>query len=132
MSCKKNKQKEVGIGTFFNKSLFKTFTYVSRPAKHQRAFKLKNKQIKNWAAFMVLLGNDEGKIINFYHQNFYLSNRMISFLKNRHPSPFSFIFCLSNKHYNFYSKYVWKMSIQYTGMGFEPTIFKTWVSSHNH
>ena len=96
MSCKKNKQKEVGIGIFFNKSLFKTFTYVSRPAKHQRAFKLKNKQIKNWAAFVVLLGNDEGKIINFYHQNFYLSNRMISFLKNS-PSQSFFVHFLSFK-----------------------------------
>ena len=27
---------------------------------------------------------------------------------------------------------MWKMSIQYTVLGFEPTTFRTWVSSHNH
>ena len=55
------------------------------------------------------------------------------FAKNR-PSPatFSFIFVFSNKHYNFYNKYVWKMSIQYTVLGFEHMTFKKWVSSHNH
>ena len=57
-----------------------------------------------------------------------------SFLKNG-PTPASF--CLfsvfSNKnHYNFYNKYMWKMSIQYVVTGFEPTTFGTWLSSHNH
>ena len=32
----------------------------------------------------------------------------------------------------FYSKYMWKMSIQYTVPGFELMTFGTWVSSHNH
>ena len=27
---------------------------------------------------------------------------------------------------------MWKMSIQYTALGFEPTTFRTWVSFHNH
>ena len=39
----------------------------------------------------------------------------------------------SNKHhYNFYNKYMWKMTIQYTVPGFEPPTFVTWVSTHNH
>ena len=33
---------------------------------------------------------------------------------------------------NFYNKYMWKMSIQYTVPGFEPTTFQTWVVTHNH
>ena len=39
-------------------------------------------------------------------------------------------FCL--KHYNFYNKYMWKIYIHYTVLGFEPTTFRTWVSSQNH
>ena len=45
---------------------------------------------------------------------------------------FLFIYVFSNKHLIFYNKYMWKMSIQYIGLGFEPTTFWTWVSSHNH
>ena len=41
------------------------------------------------------------------------------------PATFSFIFVFSNK-------YMCKMSIYYTALGFEPTTFETWVSSHNH
>ena len=42
-----------------------------------------------------------------------------------HPLPLSsFIFVFSKKHnYNFYNKYVLKMSIQYTMVGFQPTTF---------
>ena len=41
---------------------------------------------------------------------------------------------LKNKHYyKFYNKYLCeKMSFQYMLPGFEPTIFGTCVSSHNH
>ena len=38
----------------------------------------------------------------------------------------------SNKHYNFYNKYVWKMYIQYSVLGFELTASWMQVSSHNH
>ena len=44
---------------------------------------------------------------------------------------FSFIFVLSNKHYNFYNKFE-KMSIQYLVLWFEHTTFRLWVSSLNH
>ena len=48
-------------------------------------------------------------------------------------SPATFcLFSSFKKHYNYYNKYMWKISIQYTVLGFEPTTFRTWVSSHNH
>ena len=62
--------------------------------------------------------------------------RSIVFFKKNGPSSasFSFNFVFSNKHYNFYNKYMWinVMTIQYTALGFEPTTFGTRVSSHNH
>ena len=33
---------------------------------------------------------------------------------------------------NFYNKYMWKISIQYSVVGFEHSTFRTRVSSHNH
>ena len=36
-----------------------------------------------------------------------------------------------NKQYNFYNKSMWKMTF-HTAPGFEPTISRTWVVSHNH
>ena len=55
-------------------------------------------------------------------------------IKNVPTRPLFRLFSVfSNKHhYNFYKKYMWKMSIQYTVLEFEPTTFGTWVSSHNH
>ena len=32
----------------------------------------------------------------------------------------------------FYTKSMWKMSIQYVTLGFKPTTFRTWVVTHNH
>ena len=46
-------------------------------------------------------------------------------------ASFSFIFIFSNKLHNFYTKQMWKMSIQYMVLGFETTTFETWFS-HNH
>ena len=58
-------------------------------------------------------------------------NKLKHFLKKWAISgPFLFIFIFSNKI--FCNKYVWKIAIQYTVLGFEPTTFRTWVSSHNH
>ena len=58
------------------------------------------------------------------------------FLKNGPiPASFSFIFGLFQTNNTiFYNKSMWKnvMSIQYMALGFEPTTFGTWVSSHNH
>ena len=49
------------------------------------------------------------------------------------PWPLFRLFSVfSNKQYNFYNNNLWKMSIQYMVLGFEPTTFGTWVSSHNH
>ena len=48
------------------------------------------------------------------------------------PGLFLFIFVFSTKYYNFYSKYMWKLSILSMVLGFEPTTFSTWVSSNNH
>ena len=47
------------------------------------------------------------------------------------------LFCLvlvfwNKHHFNFYKKFMRKMSIQYTMPGFEPTTCWNWVSSHNH
>ena len=49
----------------------------------------------------------------------------LSFFKNGPtPASFSFFSVFSSKHqYNFYNKYMWKMSIQFTVPGFEPTTF---------
>ena len=48
------------------------------------------------------------------------------------PASFSFIFGLFKQTLQFYNNNMWKMSIQYTVPGFEPTTFGTWVYSHNH
>ena len=50
------------------------------------------------------------------------------------PGHFYCLFLVfSNKHhYKFHNKCKWKMSIQYTVPGFEPTTFRKRVSSHNH
>ena len=48
------------------------------------------------------------------------------------PGLFSFIFSLPNQSLQFYNKSMWKMSIQYTGPGFELTTFWGQVSSLNH
>ena len=46
---------------------------------------------------------------------------------------FVYFWSYSNKHqYNFTRNEREIMSIQYTAFGFEPTTFRTWVSSHNH
>ena len=54
------------------------------------------------------------------------------FFNGPSPATFSIIFFISNKHYHFYNKYMWKMYIQYVVLGFEPTAFWKWVSYHNH
>ena len=55
------------------------------------------------------------------------------FLMGHPRAIFDYFRSFSNKHqYNFYNKLMWKMSIQYTVLEFEPTTFRTWVSSHNH
>ena len=70
-------------------------------------------------------------------RNFILFSKIetscVSFFKNG-PSPASL--CLfsffTKKHYNSYNKFMSKMSIQYTTLGFKPTTFRTWVTSHDH
>ena len=65
---------------------------------------------------------------------YFCCGQFFLFLKNGPTRPlFRLFLVFSNKHhYNFYNKYMWKMSIQYTVPGFKPTTFGTWVSSHNH
>ena len=56
------------------------------------------------------------------------------FLKKNRPTPasFSFIFGLFKQTLQIFNTNICeKMSIQYTVLGFEPTTFGTWVSSHN-
>ena len=64
-----------------------------------------------------------------------------SFFNAPTPASFCLFSVFSNKQYNFYNKSMWKnvqmkknvqMSIQYMAPGYEPTTFRTWVSSHNH
>ena len=50
------------------------------------------------------------------------------FFKWAIPGLFFVYFCLLLQ---FLQQKMWKMSIQYTVLGFEPTTFGTWVSSHN-
>ena len=47
-------------------------------------------------------------------------------------ASFSFIFVLPNKHNNFNNQYMWRMSIQYMVLGFEPMPLRTWVFDHKH
>ena len=60
--------------------------------------------------------------------------RLLLFLNGPSTASSSFIFIFSSKNYNSYNKYVWKnvMTVQYLVSGFEPTTFRTCVSSHNH
>ena len=61
-----------------------------------------------------------------------LNINLLFFYKNGpNPASFSFIFGLFHL-FSVFFKYMWKMSIQYTAPGFEPTTFGTWVSFHNH
>ena len=55
-----------------------------------------------------------------------------SFLNGPSRSLFVNFWSFSNKHYKFYDKLAWKMCTQYTEMGFEPTSFRSWVSSRNN
>ena len=56
------------------------------------------------------------------------------FKKWANPGLFYHLFSVFSikHHFNFYNKYMWKMSIQYMVPGFEPMTFGTWVSTHNH
>ena len=45
---------------------------------------------------------------------------------------FRLFLSFSNKHCNFYNNKCAKMYIEYPVLGFEPTTFGKWVSSHNH
>ena len=65
---------------------------------------------------------------NGSRQNLNSSQELFSFSKIGRPRPFSFILGLSKRH-KFYSKLMWKMSIQYPAPGFELTTFRLWVSS---
>ena len=60
--------------------------------------------------------------------------RTMLFLKNGPSQPLFSLFSVFFKQtpIHFYSKLIWKMSIQYMALGFEPTPFRTWVSSHYH
>ena len=54
------------------------------------------------------------------------------FFKWAIPSLFLFIFVFSNKQTIFTTNICEKMSILCTMLGFEPTTFRSWVSSNNH
>ena len=55
------------------------------------------------------------------------------FKNGQSPASFSFIFGLFQTNINaICNKLMWKMSIQYTALGLEPTTYRKWVSSHIH
>ena len=61
------------------------------------------------------------------------NEKILLFLKMRHPrSLFHFLVFFKQTSIQFYNKLSEKMSIQYMALGFEPTTFRMWVSSHNH
>ena len=62
------------------------------------------------------------------------STKQENMFLNNGPTLASFCSFLvfSNKQYNFYNKSMWKMSMQYMALGFEPKTFRTWVVTHNH
>ena len=51
----------------------------------------------------------------------------------KNPRPLFHLFSVFFKQTSiqFYNKLMWKMSIQYMALGFEPTTLISWVSSHN-
>ena len=68
---------------------------------------------------------------DWFNYNSFTTNKQIVtyflyfFKKMGQPWPlFRLFFIFSNKQYNFYNKSIWKMSIQYTAQGFEPTTFR--------
>ena len=65
-------------------------------------------------------------VFSNWHQNVYLM------LKMGHPRPLFCLFLSFQTNIIFATYICEKMSIQYTVQGFKPTIFRTWVSSHNH
>ena len=65
----------------------------------------------------------QGKIVTTF-------NSLKIFFKWANPGLFFIYFCLFKHALQFYNKYMWKMSIQYTVAGFELTTFGTWVWTH--
>ena len=60
-------------------------------------------------------------------KNKYCLDWQLFFKKMGRPPLFYRLFLVFSikYHYNFYNKYLWKMSIEYTVPGFEPTTFGT-------
>ena len=89
-------------------------------------------------------GQIQSRAIYLFTVNFGPFPQMVNFSLKRyldldiflmgHPWPLFRLFSVcSNKHYNsIFNKLMWKTSIQYTVLGYEPKTFKTWVLSHNH
>ena len=48
------------------------------------------------------------------------------------PGLFFVYYNLFKQILHFVHQVMWKMTIQYMVLGFEPKTFRTWVSSHNH
>ena len=61
--------------------------------------------------------------IQYFHLLRVLYLSICSFLMGQSRPLFRLFSVFSNKHYNFYNKYWWKMSIHYMVLGFEPTTF---------
>ena len=53
-------------------------------------------------------------------------------LEMGHPWPLFIYFCHFKQTLQFLQQYMWNMSILYMVLGFEPTNFRTWVSTHNN
>ena len=49
-----------------------------------------------------------------------------------HHRPLFHLFRLFKQTLQFYNLKMWKVSIQYMVLGFEPMAFRTWLTSHNH
>ena len=102
---------------------------ASKAANGREFFRRKSRNLKSIKKKNISAFTGDLKLISTLS---IVSTTKLWFYKNG-PSQasFSFIFVFSNKH-NFTTIKWEKMSIQYKVLGFEPTTFGTWLSSHNH
>ena len=92
----------------------------------QYHFNNTNRKKCRWCAWNLNLGLQDGRP----RQNHGAMAMLESFFKWPNPGLFYRLFSVfSNKyHYNFYNKYMRKISIQYMVLGFKPMTFEIWVA----
>ena len=70
--------------------------------------------------------------LHVYYVHIIILKTLFFFKNGQTPTSFAFIFCLFKQTKYFFSKSMWKMSIQFMAPGFRPTTSPTWVVSQDH